>query len=32
VDGVTWLEASVVLIPVAAVVAMVVAFWRLLRE
>jgi hypothetical protein len=32
VDGVTWLEASVVLIPVAAVVAMVVAFSRLLRE
>jgi hypothetical protein len=31
-DGVTWLEVSVLLIPVAIFVALVVAFWRIFRE
>jgi hypothetical protein len=31
-DGVSWLDATVLLIPLAAVIALGVAFWRILRE
>jgi Flp pilus assembly protein TadG len=31
-DGVTWVEFAVLLVPVAAVVALGVAFWQIFRE